>query len=258
VRGLKTRVWGFCRRPGSRAPVFGLQTTKPRRVAKAAATKTASGPSQWLSRDPIQENDGPNMYAIVGNDPINAFDAYGLRAYVARNSVQVISGTQTKRIKCGTIKLGTVYLDADPANSIPHVDPFAHGRITGLLPSTTKFTHSWKLLTDAHTLGGGFEISFDLNKRSSCACLCREVFWRQYVDGGSGEELDYSFPPSNSTADIPAVPRPYNPNGFQRTFRLQLVCRSDFGIESVAWEGRWVIAMSATSTQATVSLAIDL
>jgi hypothetical protein len=78
VRGLKTRVWGFCRRPTTRAPVFGLQTTKPRRVAKVAATKTASGPSLWLSRDPIGEKDGPNIYAYVRNDPVNRIDPLGL------------------------------------------------------------------------------------------------------------------------------------------------------------------------------------
>lgn len=77
ARGLKTRVWGFCRRPASRAPVFGLQTTKPRRVAKVAATKTASGPSQWLSRDPIEEDGGINLYAYAWNDPVNLFDADG-------------------------------------------------------------------------------------------------------------------------------------------------------------------------------------
>ena len=77
-RGLKTRVWGFCRRPATRAPVFGAQTTKPRRVAKAAATKTASGPSQWLSRDPIEEWGGINLYGYVLNNPLNLIDPLGM------------------------------------------------------------------------------------------------------------------------------------------------------------------------------------
>jgi len=78
VRGLKTRVWGFCRRPTTRAPVFGAQTTKPLRVAKAAATKTASGPSQWLSRDPLEERGGENLYGMVGNNPIAQIDYLGM------------------------------------------------------------------------------------------------------------------------------------------------------------------------------------
>ena len=33
----------------------------------------------WLSRDPIAENGGINLYAYVGNDPINWFDPLGLQ-----------------------------------------------------------------------------------------------------------------------------------------------------------------------------------
>jgi hypothetical protein len=78
VRGPKNRVWGFYRRPASRAPVFGSQATKPRRVALATATKTASGPSLWPSRDPIDERGGLNLYGMVGNDSINRWDYLGL------------------------------------------------------------------------------------------------------------------------------------------------------------------------------------
>ena len=33
---------------------------------------------RWLNRDPIREMGGINLYAMVGNNPINAVDAYGL------------------------------------------------------------------------------------------------------------------------------------------------------------------------------------
>jgi|GEM_PF-6944951 len=99
ARGLKTRVWGFCRRPASRAPVFGLQTTKPRRVAKVPATKTASGPSRWPSRDPIEEKGGINLYGMVGNDPINSIDYIGLQqlSYKTIVAPQVAKYGQLKR-----------------------------------------------------------------------------------------------------------------------------------------------------------------
>ena len=33
---------------------------------------------RWLSRDPFEEGDGPNVYAYVGNDPISRWDRFGL------------------------------------------------------------------------------------------------------------------------------------------------------------------------------------
>ena len=77
VRGLKTRTGGFCRRSATRAPIFGSQMPKLRRVAKHAATKSASGPSLWLSRDPLWERGGLNLYGIVGNNVIGRVDVLG-------------------------------------------------------------------------------------------------------------------------------------------------------------------------------------
>jgi RHS repeat-associated protein len=34
---------------------------------------------RWLNRDPIEEQGGLNLYAFVGNDPVNAIDIIGLR-----------------------------------------------------------------------------------------------------------------------------------------------------------------------------------
>ena len=32
----------------------------------------------WLSRDPLGEYEGPNLYGYVANDPVNGFDPFGL------------------------------------------------------------------------------------------------------------------------------------------------------------------------------------
>jgi uncharacterized protein RhaS with RHS repeats len=55
----------------------------------------------WLSRDPLGENAGINVFAYVGNNPINFIDPYGLDGYwssVARNLVKeghgVLAGAQ--------------------------------------------------------------------------------------------------------------------------------------------------------------------
>jgi type VI secretion system secreted protein VgrG len=36
---------------------------------------------RWLSRDPIQERGGMNLYGYVGGDPVNRWDLLGLRGY---------------------------------------------------------------------------------------------------------------------------------------------------------------------------------
>ena len=38
----------------------------------------------WLSRDPIAENGGINLYAYVGNNPVNYWDPYGLAYFASR------------------------------------------------------------------------------------------------------------------------------------------------------------------------------
>jgi RHS repeat-associated protein len=37
-----------------------------------------TGLGRWLAREPLGESVGPNLYAYVGNDPINSFDPFGL------------------------------------------------------------------------------------------------------------------------------------------------------------------------------------
>jgi RHS repeat-associated protein len=43
---------------------------------------------RWLSRDPIEESDGPNVYAFVRNDPIDAVDSDGRFVFKAQGIVQ--------------------------------------------------------------------------------------------------------------------------------------------------------------------------
>ena len=37
---------------------------------------------RWINRDPISESGGINLYAMVGNDPVNSVDPYGLITFV--------------------------------------------------------------------------------------------------------------------------------------------------------------------------------
>lgn len=98
ARGVKTRVWGFCGKPPTRARRIDPQDTKPHLVAKAPAAKTASGmryygfryynPStgRWLGRDPIGERGGLNLYGMVGNDAVTYVDYLGLVIVIVGNA----------------------------------------------------------------------------------------------------------------------------------------------------------------------------
>jgi hypothetical protein len=46
--------------------------------SRACGYKTASGLGKWLSRDPIEEEGGLHLYALVGNDALNWTDGLGL------------------------------------------------------------------------------------------------------------------------------------------------------------------------------------
>jgi len=91
------------RKPASGSSRFGSnkhayridpQALQPRRENSPTATMTAPGVSvygfryyspetgRWLSRDPIGERGGINLYAFVDNDAINSFDLLGLVRYI--------------------------------------------------------------------------------------------------------------------------------------------------------------------------------
>jgi len=42
---------------------------------------------RWISRDPIEEGDGPNIYGLVWNEPINALDALGMNTLAEEEGV---------------------------------------------------------------------------------------------------------------------------------------------------------------------------
>jgi len=60
-----------------RARKIGLQVVEPHQENSPTPTKTVSGIPYWLSRDPIAENGGINLYAYTYNNPINLYDPDG-------------------------------------------------------------------------------------------------------------------------------------------------------------------------------------
>jgi hypothetical protein len=74
----KTRIRGFCRcRPG-RPRVHRQTTYATTSGCPPCGYKFTSGRTEWLSRDPIGEAGGINLYAYVENAPIVISDQFGL------------------------------------------------------------------------------------------------------------------------------------------------------------------------------------
>ena len=74
----KTRVRGCIARSSGRPS--GRRRPNPinARGCRHCGYKPAMGRAIWLSRDPIEEKGGLNLYGYVGNNPINAIDKFGL------------------------------------------------------------------------------------------------------------------------------------------------------------------------------------
>ncbi len=64
--------------PKVSATVRALVAERAPLAKTASGEKSVSGRSEWLSRDPLGEAGGINLYGFVNNDPINNYDYLGL------------------------------------------------------------------------------------------------------------------------------------------------------------------------------------
>jgi len=69
---------------------------------------------RWLSRDPIGEERGLNLYVYVASDPVNLWDPFGLENY----SFNVITIIRPPDIESGTKSIQTVNVDASTGKII--------------------------------------------------------------------------------------------------------------------------------------------
>lgn len=79
--------------PNKHAYRIGSEALQSCRVQPPTATKVASGVfyygfryyvpelGRWVNRDPIEEEDGVNLYSFIHNDGINYADRYGLKPF---------------------------------------------------------------------------------------------------------------------------------------------------------------------------------
>jgi hypothetical protein len=77
----KNRVWDFFDERPRFAYQIDPQALETHRVPKPNTTNIASDIPLWLSRDPIGERGGVNLYGFVGNDGVNHEDLLGLETW---------------------------------------------------------------------------------------------------------------------------------------------------------------------------------
>ncbi|MDA3797560.1 MAG: hypothetical protein PF692_00560, partial [Kiritimatiellae bacterium] len=78
---VKNRAWDFSSDSSICTWVNRPQLPETASVTSTYRYETVSGISYWLSRDPITENGGLNLYAHTQNNPVDLVDADGRAAY---------------------------------------------------------------------------------------------------------------------------------------------------------------------------------
>ena len=74
----KIASWGFDHSPSGRPGDLPPANQDGIRGYGLCAYEPASGRPEWLSRDPIEEQGGWNLYGFVANDAVSRYDALGL------------------------------------------------------------------------------------------------------------------------------------------------------------------------------------
>jgi len=135
------------------------KSLKPRLVKSAVFTKSASGvryygfryynpnTGRWISRDPIEEQGGLNLYGMVGNDSLNRLDLLGLK----------IQGRWSPNGIKGSIDVEIYYTNADtdcPGGIIKFVQSVRSGGFN----VTMEYGTLWRQILG---LNGGSDWDYD-------------------------------------------------------------------------------------------------
>ena len=98
--GPQNRARGIFLAVEVRAGENGARSRFPRREKAGLSYETASGPTNFLNRDPIEEQGGVNLYVFVVNDPLNRIDILGLK------DCYEVSFSVSFRIESKDVRLG--------------------------------------------------------------------------------------------------------------------------------------------------------
>jgi hypothetical protein len=84
----KNRVWGFFGDAQEMHRTNRPQSLQPRQGNRLAPTTIALGRTYWLSRDPIEEEGGVNLYGFVYNAPYDWIDVLGREPMMTAEEAQ--------------------------------------------------------------------------------------------------------------------------------------------------------------------------
>jgi len=211
-------------RRGNRARKTSRKWLEPRQVAAPAATKSVSGvryyghryysPSlgRFINRDPIEEQGGINLYAFVGNDPINAIDVLGLAMVRHCSESETWDGTRlTINRKCEWVDDGSgggfdrYFGDrviGGGTNQIPPMDPITPPEI--IVPVAPNNAEREKLKKECD----GLQIAINAFDAEAKKTMGQIDQWGQYRD-----RLTKSFGNDNYNAEIGGLFKKYSLTG---------------------------------------------
>ena len=188
----KNRVWGFDPTCITYAGESSLQVVEVHQENEGRGTTLVSGvtyygyryynPStgRFLSKDPIEEDGGVNLYAFVNNDPVNKIDYLGLYSKKLQAEFgEVIEVSQLTRVtmrrsgeEAGVFTIdGGVDFSSDKKFSIgdtlggrdaPYVQNSRHSMVAFI----SEVTHVYQKVLD-----------------KACGCPNANVGWMQYLNG---------------------------------------------------------------------------
>jgi hypothetical protein len=176
--------------------------------SRTCAYKTASGLGKWLSRDPIGEQGGINLYNFCANAPIETSDIFGLAA------LQGCPACVCKKVKYGSIP--TTF------SSYPNNPSAGTATIGRTIPYTIEIEGLSKYCHCKYTDNGSISgtMTFANGQKSS---------------------INQSYPNKvtpidcSSGSDTPGFQVQYPPTGFSVTFTVNynwtgtVSCESEFG-----------------------------
>jgi hypothetical protein len=133
---------------------------------------------RWLSRDPIEENSGENLYSFLDNDSIDLYDYLGL-AKCCVNHVEIEYDANKQCCKGGSIK--SLYRVCIRSGSSDH----SWITITNLNSGSTMAIGNWHKSASPKKIGGP-QINSEKPNRKSATRRCKTVCGPPSVDMSGG------------------------------------------------------------------------